>query len=85
MGSLRGDSLLIKAFLETAAPRRANLVLVLEIAMGIGLLAPGLRKGRGIQTPDGDDLLGGQWSDYRINLVCWGTFATAQRPKSMFR
>jgi uncharacterized membrane protein YozB (DUF420 family) len=29
---------LIKAFLETAAPRAANVVLVLEIAMGIGLL-----------------------------------------------
>jgi uncharacterized membrane protein YozB (DUF420 family) len=38
VGSLHGDSLLIKAFLETAAPRGANLVLVLEIAMGIGLL-----------------------------------------------
>jgi uncharacterized membrane protein YozB (DUF420 family) len=29
---------LIKALLETAAPRAANVVLVLEIAMGIGLL-----------------------------------------------
>jgi len=29
---------LIEAFLETAAPRGANVVLVLEIAMGIGLL-----------------------------------------------
>lgn len=29
---------MIKAFLETAAPRAANVVLVLEIAMGIGLL-----------------------------------------------
>jgi uncharacterized membrane protein YozB (DUF420 family) len=29
---------LIVAFLETAAPRAANLVLALEIAMGIGLL-----------------------------------------------
>jgi uncharacterized membrane protein YozB (DUF420 family) len=29
---------LIKAFLETAAPPGANVVLVLEIAMGIGLL-----------------------------------------------
>jgi uncharacterized membrane protein YozB (DUF420 family) len=38
VGSLRGDNLLIKAFLETAAPRGANVVLVLEIAMGIGLL-----------------------------------------------
>src|SRR6266850_3130987 len=38
VGSLRGDSLLIEAFLETAAPRGANVVLVLEIAMGIGLL-----------------------------------------------
>jgi uncharacterized membrane protein YozB (DUF420 family) len=38
VGSLRGDKLLIEAFLETAAPRGANAVLVLEIAMGIGLL-----------------------------------------------
>jgi uncharacterized membrane protein YozB (DUF420 family) len=39
---------LIKAFLETAAPRAANVVLVLEIAMGIGLLlgARLARKGR---------------------------------------
>jgi uncharacterized membrane protein YozB (DUF420 family) len=39
---------LIKAFLETAAPRGANLVLALEIAMGIGLLlgARLARKGR---------------------------------------
>ncbi len=29
---------MIKAFLETAAPRAANVVLVLEIAMGVGLL-----------------------------------------------
>jgi len=29
---------LIKAFLETAAPSGANVVLVLEIAMGVGLL-----------------------------------------------
>ena len=29
---------MIEAFLETAAPRAANVVLVLEIAMGIGLL-----------------------------------------------
>jgi uncharacterized membrane protein YozB (DUF420 family) len=29
---------LIAAFLETAAPRAANVVLVLEIAMGLGLL-----------------------------------------------
>lgn len=29
---------MIQAFLETAAPRGANVVLVLEIAMGIGLL-----------------------------------------------
>jgi hypothetical protein len=48
VGSLRGDGLLIKAFLETAAPRGANLVLALEIAMGIGLLlgARLARKGR---------------------------------------
>jgi uncharacterized membrane protein YozB (DUF420 family) len=39
---------LIEAFLETAAPRAANVVLVLEIAMGIGLLlgAQLARKGR---------------------------------------
>jgi len=29
---------MIKAFLETAAPRGANVVLALEIAMGVGLL-----------------------------------------------
>jgi uncharacterized membrane protein YozB (DUF420 family) len=48
VGSLRGDNLLIKAFLETAAPRGANVVLLLEIAMGIGLLlgARLARKGR---------------------------------------
>jgi uncharacterized membrane protein YozB (DUF420 family) len=28
----------IKAFLETAAPRGANVVLILEVAMGLGLL-----------------------------------------------
>jgi len=39
---------LIKAFLETAAPRDANVVLVLEIAMGVGLLVGArlARKGR---------------------------------------
>jgi uncharacterized membrane protein YozB (DUF420 family) len=39
---------LMKAFLETAAPLGANVVLVLEIAMGIGLLlgARLARKGR---------------------------------------
>jgi uncharacterized membrane protein YozB (DUF420 family) len=39
---------LIEAFLETAAPSGANLVLVLEIAMGIGLLLGAwlVRKGR---------------------------------------
>ena len=39
---------LVGAFLETAASRAANLVLVLEIAMGIGLLfsARLARKGR---------------------------------------
>jgi uncharacterized membrane protein YozB (DUF420 family) len=39
---------LIKAFLETAAPRAANVVLVLEISMGIGLLLGTrlARKGR---------------------------------------
>src|ERR1700746_1494120 len=30
--------LLIEAFFETAAPRAANVVLVIEIAMGLGLL-----------------------------------------------
>jgi len=30
---------MIKPFLETAAPRGANVVLVLEMAMGVGLLA----------------------------------------------
>src|SRR5260370_9990828 len=47
-GSLRGDNRLIKAFLETAAPLGANVVLVLEIAMGVGLLlgARLARKGR---------------------------------------
>jgi uncharacterized membrane protein YozB (DUF420 family) len=45
---LRGDNLLIKAFLETAAPRGASVVLVLEIAMGVGLLVGArlARKGR---------------------------------------
>jgi uncharacterized membrane protein YozB (DUF420 family) len=38
VGILRGDNLLIQAFLETAASRGANIVLVLEMAMGIGLL-----------------------------------------------
>jgi uncharacterized membrane protein YozB (DUF420 family) len=38
VGSLRGDNLLREAFFETAAPRAADLVLVLEIAMGVGLL-----------------------------------------------
>jgi uncharacterized membrane protein YozB (DUF420 family) len=39
---------LIEAFFETAAPRAANFVLVLEIAMGIGLLVGArlARKGR---------------------------------------
>ena len=39
---------MLAAFLETAAPRRANVVLVLEIAMGIGLLLGAwlARKGR---------------------------------------
>ena len=35
---LRGDNLLLKAFLGPAAPRGANVVLLLEIATGIGLL-----------------------------------------------
>src|SRR5712664_743743 len=30
-----------------------------------------MQKRRRIQTPNGDDVLGGQWSNYRINLVCW--------------
>ena len=37
--NLRGDNLLQKEFFETAAPRSADLVLALEIAMGVGLLA----------------------------------------------
>ena len=39
---------MIKAFLETAAPSGANVVLVLEIAMGVGLLVGArlARKGR---------------------------------------
>jgi len=39
---------LIEAFFETAAPRAANVVLVLEIAMGVGLLVGArlARKGR---------------------------------------
>jgi len=39
---------LIKAFLETAAPPGANVVLLLEIAMGVGLLVGArlARKGR---------------------------------------
>ena len=39
---------MIEAFLETAAPRGANVVLVLEIAMGVGLLVGArlARKGR---------------------------------------
>jgi uncharacterized membrane protein YozB (DUF420 family) len=35
---MRGDNLLTQAFLGTAAPRAADLVLLLEIAMGVGLL-----------------------------------------------
>jgi len=48
VGSLRGDNLLREAFFETAAPRAADLVLVLEIAMGVGLLVGArlARKGR---------------------------------------
>jgi len=48
VGTLRGDNLLIEAFFETAAPRAADFVLVLEIGMGIGLLVGArlARKGR---------------------------------------
>jgi len=48
VGSLRGDNLLREAFFETAAPRAADLVLVLEIAMGVALLVGArlARKGR---------------------------------------
>jgi uncharacterized membrane protein YozB (DUF420 family) len=48
VGGLRGDNLLRDSFFETVAPRAADLVLVLEIAMGIGLLAGArlARKGR---------------------------------------
>jgi len=46
--SRRGDKLLREAFFETAAPRAADLVLVMEIAMGVGLLVGArlARKGR---------------------------------------
>jgi len=45
---VRGNNLLREGFLGTAAPRAADLVLVLEIAMGVGLLlgARLARKGR---------------------------------------
>jgi uncharacterized membrane protein YozB (DUF420 family) len=48
VGSVAGDNLLSESFFETAAPRAADLVLVLEIAMGVGLLAGArlARKGR---------------------------------------
>jgi uncharacterized membrane protein YozB (DUF420 family) len=48
VGNVRGDNLLMEAFFETAAPRAADIVLVLEMAMGVGLLVgAGLaRKGR---------------------------------------
>jgi uncharacterized membrane protein YozB (DUF420 family) len=48
VGGPLGDNLLMEAFLRTAAPRDANVVLVGEIAMGIGLLfgAQLARKGR---------------------------------------
>ena len=36
---MAGGNLLSESFFETAAPRAADLVLILEIAMGIGLLA----------------------------------------------
>jgi uncharacterized membrane protein YozB (DUF420 family) len=47
-GILRGDNLLREVFFETAAPRTADLVLGLEIAMGVGLLVGArlARKGR---------------------------------------
>jgi hypothetical protein len=35
VGRLRGDNLLIEAFLETAAPRGANVVLVVVLLLGI--------------------------------------------------
>jgi uncharacterized membrane protein YozB (DUF420 family) len=46
--TLHGDNPVIAAFFETAAPRAANVVLILEIAMGVGLLAGArlARKGR---------------------------------------
>src|SRR6267143_756434 len=46
--SRRGDKLLREAFFETAAPLAADVVLVLEIAMGVGLLVGArlARKGR---------------------------------------
>lgn len=39
MRGLRGDDLVMEAFFETTAPYAANVVLVLEITMGVGLLA----------------------------------------------
>src|ERR1700722_5426504 len=48
VGSLRGGNLLKEGFFGTAAPGAANLVLVLEIFMGLGLLVGAwlARKGR---------------------------------------
>jgi uncharacterized membrane protein YozB (DUF420 family) len=45
---LRGDDVVIRIFFDTAAPGAANLVLALEIAMGVGLLVGArlARKGR---------------------------------------
>lgn len=46
--NVAGDNLLSESFFETAAPRAADLVLVLEMAMGIGLLVGArlARRGR---------------------------------------
>src|SRR5260370_19691641 len=41
-----------------------------------------MQKRRRIQTPNGDDVLGGQWRNYRINLMCWIQAAAPLRNRS---
>src|SRR5712664_935936 len=41
-----------------------------------------MQKRRRIQTPNGDDVLEGQWSNYRINLMCWIQAAASLRKRS---